>query len=179
MIDNDIIAKSSSIYNDITHLKSNKLFTLNRGPDEIRFVGETEMGVKYIISGEVQNISVVGNDSIKALNVSSMIMLNKSSIYNEMAIEQLFKYCKDNNLALVNKVEVDQYESLSDGSRANYSVFSKTAEAYKDNVYVVEAYNQKTRFELLKNTTLDLQTFNKYSNRIHTECLKSLHHLEN
>jgi len=178
MVDEESIAKSTSIYNDIAYLKSNKLFSLNRNPDEIRFVGETEMAVKYIISGEVKNISIVNNNSINALEIYSMILLNKPSIYNEMAIEQVFKYCKDNNLALINRVEVDQYQSLSAGSRSNHTVFAEIAEAYKDHVYVINAYLQNTRLQLLKNTTLDLKKFMKNSDFIYEECLKSYRHLD-
>lgn len=148
-----------SNYTDSYNFSNKTFYKIGNYKNEIMLIGETDVSVKYLIQGELE--AVGANEQFPAFRVSSCMLLKKDSIYNEMALNHLFKYCQDKKYVLI-----FDHGDLKAELDSCYPVFEKVAESYKDKVYYIEGKDDEMRRNILEQTTLDYSTLIEYKERI-------------
>lgn len=148
-----------SNYTDSYNFSNKTYYKIGNYKNEIMLLGETDVSVKYLIQGELE--AAGSNEQFSAFRVSSCMLLKKDSIYNEMALNHLFKYCQDKKYVLI-----FDHGDLKAELDSCYPVFEKVAESYKDKVYYIEGKDDEMRRNILEQTTLDYSTLIEYKERI-------------
>lgn len=155
----------SKHYIDFNYSNRREFFVVNHEEDKVvRLIGETDNAVKYIITGIVKEF----DSGIKGYEVQGINMLREDSFYNKLGFEQLFKYCEDNQLALLFRTT-----SLQNKLEKTFDDFMEVQKNYENTVFLVPNGTDHAKIRLLNHTSLDYSNFMKHQQALVDKCSNS------
>ena len=148
----------SGSYTDFNNMQHSNAMEVFDGDNFLRFIGETEQSIKYVISAKEKRL----NNGLLGLDIYHLNMLkNNNDTYSRIGYEQLFTYCKKNEMFILMN-EKTKYDMGK-----HYDLFKEVAKDYQDLVFLSEKYNSAVH-QLLESTKLDMQSLIKHKNTLLT-----------
>jgi len=148
-------------FTDQYKVRQNKAYYIGNDQNVVRFIGETDMSVKYLISGRES----VRDNNIKLLNIEHIMTIETNpehnSLFLRIGFEELFKYCKQNDTVLLfNK------SNLASALGDNFNIFCEVFSNYEKSIFMIEDNHRENKINLLHNTRLDIANIKKNEHKL-------------
>lgn len=146
-----------STYNRNMHTVAHHTDTEEYVANKKYFIGEVDSVVKSVIMGELKTTV----NGLNYLDLQLYLMQAKSDVYADMAYQQMFKYCNDNNLVLF--INTSETIDLKNQFLVTYDNFAEAQKNYP-NVFVVDS-SQENANKIFENCNYDSKTLSKNFDR--------------